>query len=101
LKCASRRMLLVLKSRWITGGLFSSCRYSKPRAASNAIRNLLAQSKTGGLPALPAFQTAPWCCKKLLNLPHMIDRFSSSRPKRTNTASVPKHMHDGFNSPSE
>jgi len=41
----SKRMLLLLKSLWITGGLTCSWRYSKPLAASSAILNRVSQSR--------------------------------------------------------
>lgn len=45
----SKRMLLLLKSLWITGGLTCSWRYSKPLAASSAILSRVSQSNFTGV----------------------------------------------------
>ena len=62
---ASRRTLLGFTSRCITGGVTHSCRYSRPRAESKAIRIRVSQSRTGGLPDAPETYTYPQVLIKL------------------------------------
>lgn len=53
-KFLSNRILLLLKSLWITGGVTCSWRYSKPLAASRAIFKRVSQSNFGEAELEPA-----------------------------------------------
>lgn len=70
LKFWSKRMLLHLKSRWITDGVVCSCRNSRALAQSSAILNRVPQFN--GWPRL--WGVWRWCCRVPLGMNSNIRR---------------------------